>query len=236
MATVQTIPEVESYLERAKVRLAGLPLDEREAALTRARARLDLELELNPALATDPTALERLFASLEEGDLKPPAASLQVSELPPAVGPLGTRRCCKGQVSREAMMCPHCGATSPITRSTSYEWKSEKTLFGLPLVHVAWGRDENGKQRVAKGIVAVGRIAKGVVAVGQVAISGITVGQLSLGLVFSLGQAAFGAVAVGQLAVGLIAVGQFALGLAFAAGLFAAGLKAIGLLKFSLWK
>ena len=38
-----------------------------------------------------------------------------------------------------------------------YEYKSKQTLFGWPLVHVAFGRDAKGKLRVAKGVIAVGQ-------------------------------------------------------------------------------
>ncbi|MGB9618257.1 MAG: hypothetical protein ACPL7J_13120, partial [Desulfomonilaceae bacterium] len=45
-----------------------------------------------------------------------------------------------------------------------FQWKTQRTLFGLPLVCIAFGRDEKGKIRVARGVVAVGQVAIGAVA------------------------------------------------------------------------
>ena len=46
---------------------------------------------------------------------------------------------CNNQVSDKAVMCPKCGF--PISgRGMGYEYMSETTLFGLPLVHIANGR------------------------------------------------------------------------------------------------
>lgn len=88
------------------------------------------------------------------------------------------------------------------------EYKSAKTVKGVPLVHVNF----KGK---ARGIIAVGLAARGVVAVGLASF-----GVLSLGLA-----------AVGVLALGLAAVGVFALGL-FSAGIFAFGAAAAGVVSF----
>ncbi len=101
--------------------------------------------------------------------------------------------------------------------SRGFEWKTKRCLFGLPLICVAFGRDETGRVRVAKGIVAVGQFAIGALAVGQIA----------FGFLFSLGQVAGGLLALGQLAVGLGAAGQFALGYV-AFGLVVAGVYAMG--------
>lgn len=87
-------------------------------------------------------------------------------------------------------------------RKQGLEWKTRRTLCGLPLVCVSFGRDENGRIRIAKGIVAI----------GQVAIGAITIAQFGVGVIFSFGQAVFGLFALGQLAVGFGAVGQVACG------------------------
>ena len=95
-----------------------------------------------------------------------------------------------------------------------YEYRSSKTFFGLPLVHIASSRDPAGKRmRVARGIIAIGDIAIGVVAVGVFSFGGITFGSMCIGVV------SFGGIAVGLLtalagfAVGGIAVGGVAIGL-----------------------
>ena len=87
---------------------------------------------------------------------------------------------------------------------SSYEYKSERTIFGLPLIHVNFG---NGRQTVtAKGFIAVGDIAIGVISVG-----GVSAGLISLGGV-SLGALAIGGVAIGGFAIGGVAIGIGAIG------------------------
>lgn len=83
-----------------------------------------------------------------------------------------------------------------------FEYRSKRTLFGLPLVHICLG---NGKLCTAKGILAIGNIALGVFALG-----GLTLGGVSVGL-FALGGFAMGGYAVGGCAVAArIAAGGFA--------------------------
>lgn len=125
---------------------------------------------------------------------------------------LTTCRECDKEVSPAARACPHCGAPRPGDhnwRGRGFEWRSSQTILGYPLVHVAFGKDAQGKWRVAKGIVAIGQFGVGL----------ITVAQFGVGLVFGLGQFILGLTAlaqfagalylgVGQIAVGYAAVGQ----------------------------
>lgn len=131
---------------------------------------------------------------------------------------------CERDVSTEALACPHCGAPRPTTsRRSGFEWRSEATAFGLPWVHVAWGRDAHGRRRVAKGIVAIGQYAVGVVTVAQFGVgvlfgfgqfvAGVTVvGQFAAGLFVGLGQFTTGEVAVGQIAYGVWVLAQIGFG------------------------
>jgi hypothetical protein len=97
-------------------------------------------------------------------------------------------------------------------------WKSRASLFGVPLVCIAFGPDENGRTRVAKGFIAVGQFAVGL----------ITLAQFGVGILFGVGQFVIGVAVLGQFCAGLIAAfGQFAAG-AFAIGQFVAGVYAIG--------
>lgn len=105
-----------------------------------------------------------------------------------------------------------------------YEYRSRRTLFGLPLVHIRFGYRGMG---VAKGIIAVGNYAVGLVALGGFSLGLISVGGLSLGLLLSLGGWAVGGFAIGGLAMGLIALGGGAVGL-FALGGGAFGMYAAG--------
>lgn len=94
-----------------------------------------------------------------------------------------------------------------------YEWKTKAHILGLPLVHIALGRDrETGKLLIAKGVIAIGQFAIGVVALGQ----------------FSVGILA----AFGQFSAGLFAVAQFAVGILFGIGQFATGAAAVGQFAF----
>ena len=85
-----------------------------------------------------------------------------------------------------------------------YEYKSERTLWGLPLVHIHL---KNNSLVRAKGIIAIGNVATGVVAVGGV----FSVGIVSLG-VLSAGLLAAGCIAVGAAALGGLAFGWLGLG------------------------
>lgn len=129
-------------------------------------------------------------------------------------------------------------------RGEPFEYKSARTLLGLPLVHIAFGRHVVGhKLRVhgvligvgyqrgrklshAKGWLAIGDIAQGVLAIGSIASGGIAIGALSYGVV-SLGALALGGLAFGGLSAGVLASGGVALGL-IAVGGVAIGVTAVG--------
>lgn len=100
--------------------------------------------------------------------------------------------------------------------ASDFEYKSERTLFGLPLVHI------NGKWGgTAKGIVAVGCKARGLVAVGFLSMGVLSAGCLSLG-----------AVSLGALALGVLTLGAVSVGLLLALGAVAAGFVAYGAAAF----
>ena len=99
------------------------------------------------------------------------------------------------------------------------EFRSNTTLFGMPLLHFTRGKcPETGKRIVAKGFIAVGRMAVGVIAIGQASAGLIAFGQASVGLLFGMAQAS----------AGLIALGQLGIGIHFGAGQIATGVTTIG--------
>jgi len=105
-----------------------------------------------------------------------------------------------------------------VSRKLSFEYRSQTTLFGWPLVHVATGVDSaTGRKRRARGIIAVGSAPRGVIAFGDVAVG-----------VIACGIFCYGPVAIGVVAVGLVAVGSVALGLGWALGGVAMAPVAIG--------
>ena len=113
-----------------------------------------------------------------------------------------------------------------------YEYKSQRTLFGLPLVHVRLGDRGFG---VAKGIFAVGNVAVGLFALGGISLGLFSLGGVSLGLLLALGGMSVGGIAIGACAVGLAALGGgVSFGLLFALGGWAMGALAIGGLAIGL--
>jgi predicted Ser/Thr protein kinase len=108
-------------------------------------------------------------------------------------------------------------------RFQSFEYKSKRTIFGMPLLHVTQGVDPTtGRKRVARGFFAFGEIAIGVFAFGGyargwfacggMAVGGVAIGGLSLGLISWGGLALALLLAVGGLSVGPLATGGAALG------------------------
>ncbi|MCC2670858.1 MAG: hypothetical protein K0Q72_3329 [Armatimonadetes bacterium] len=209
-------PVVDDYLARVRRSLDEVPADQREQLLAQARAKIELELEVHSDAGEVRETLRRLG--------EPDALAQWLRSNAPLTGAssegrgrlAACRSCCK-EVSTEAVTCPHCGAPSPARqawRGWGYEWKSKQSIGGWPVVHVAFGRDEHGKLRVAKGVVAVGQFAIGgitfaqfgvgaVFALGQFVAAPIAIGQLGLGVLFGLGQLSTGYVAIGQFALGV---------------------------------
>jgi len=110
---------------------------------------------------------------------------------------------CDEEVSDQAAACPYCGypirpqppvvVEQPVRRP-GFEWKSRLRVGRWPLVHVAFGwNQETGRLHVARGVIAIGQFAVG---------APVAVAQFALGILFGLGQFATGLVAVGQVAFG----------------------------------
>ena len=125
-----------------------------------------------------------------------------------------------------------------------FEYKSKRTLFGLPLVHVhlGWGfcraKGILAIGNVATGLLALGGVSVGVLALGGFSLGLLALGGLALGLLAAIGGLAIGALAIGGLAIGLLALGGLAIGVysmggaaiasQIAAGDYAQGTVAIG--------
>ncbi|MGE0755903.1 MAG: serine/threonine-protein kinase [Pirellulaceae bacterium] len=124
-------------------------------------------------------------------------------------------------------------------RTYDYEYRSRAEIFGIPLLHIAYGMDPvTHRRRVAKGVVAIGDIAigwlafggvaAGVMAIGGCAFGLLTFGGCSIGLLLALGGAAVGfGFSAGGCAIGSVATGGCAVGI-FAAGGGAFGVHALG--------
>jgi len=135
---------------------------------------------------------------------------------------------CHQKVSSEARACPHCGAPRPADqdwRGSGFEWRSARQVMGYPLVHVAVGRNAQGRLRVAKGVIAIGQFGVGLV----------TVAQFGVGVLFGFGQFIFGLTALAQFAAAVVmGIGQFATGYVAIGQVVLAyyGLAQAGLAKF----
>ncbi len=113
-------------------------------------------------------------------------------------------------------------------RTADGEYRSPRTLFGRPVLHIAFGRDPaTGRPRVARGIIAIGSRAVGALAIGGQACGLVAIGGLALGGL-AVGGLGAGVLAVGGLAAGGISVGGVSLGLLLALGGLAIGGNAAG--------
>lgn len=104
-----------------------------------------------------------------------------------------------------------------------YEYKSQRTFFGIPLIHVNIG---HGLYK-AKGIVAIGMVARGVLSVGGLSMGIISLGGISFGLLSIGGISLALLMAIGGFSLGTIAMGGLALGI-FALGGAAFGVYSVG--------
>jgi hypothetical protein len=110
-------------------------------------------------------------------------------------------RQCHTVVAENAAVCPNCGISCPTTRQANgwgFEYKSNASLFGLPLIHVSFKYRVNRTPVIAKGIIAVGQFACGIV----------TISQFGCGL-FSLSQIALAGFAIAQFGVAYSLLAQF---------------------------
>lgn len=110
------------------------------------------------------------------------------------------------------------------------ERKSKRTVWGLPLWHVA--KNARGIIAVgvkARGVIAVGIRASGVFSVGVLSLGIFSCGTLSLGLLFSVGVLAAALFSVGSICAGIFAVGAISFGV-FSLGAVAVGDVSVGAL------
>lgn len=144
-----------------------------------------------------------------------------VHERVAAIGVCGVcqKAVCRQCLGREAprLVCRTCTESRSIY---GYEYRSEMTVAGIPLIHVCAGVDPaTMRPKVARGVIAIGNIAIGGVAIGGLSCGLITLGGASFGLLFALGGAAIGVgLSIGGLAVGSVAIGGAAIGFAYAIG------------------
>lgn len=126
----------------------------------------------------------------------------------------------------DSSKCPECGRpiVEVVTRAGKLgrRYRSQTTLFGLPLVDIALGATHSETRGTARGVFAIGDKAKGFVAIGNSAVGVVAIGGRAFG-VFAIGGIAIGLVSsLGGISVGAIAWGGLTLALLGFGGMCAA--------------
>jgi hypothetical protein len=92
-------------------------------------------------------------------------------------------RQCEHPISEQAVFCPNCGAPYPAKDrwdGHGFEYKSQATLFGLPLLHVSFKYRPDRVPVPAKGIIAIGQFAIGVVTISQFGVGLLSISQFTV--------------------------------------------------------
>lgn len=100
---------------------------------------------------------------------------------------------CQHQVSEQATACPGCGAPFPAKEKWDgwgFEYKSEATLLGLPLLHISFKFRPNRVPVPAKGVIAIGQFACGVFTLSQFGVGVVSISQFTIAA-YALAQFAF---------------------------------------------
>ena len=90
---------------------------------------------------------------------------------------------CGHRVSKSAVSCPGCGAPYPAKEKWDgwgYEYKSEQTILGLPLIHIAFKYRTNRVPVPAVGIIAIGQFGLGVINISQFGIGIFSAAQFTI--------------------------------------------------------
>jgi hypothetical protein len=131
-------------------------------------------------------------------------------------GAIKTCRRCGQSVLEEAITCPNCGATRPAKAAEGwgFEYKSDATILGLPLLHISFRYRPDRVPVPAKGIIAIGQFACGVVTISQFGLGVISLGQFTVAG-YTIAQFAFAYSLLAQFGVYLHrGYGQFVTSLA----------------------
>ena len=110
---------------------------------------------------------------------------------------------CQHVISEQARTCPSCGAPFPAKDQWDgwgFEYKSQATLVGPPLLHISFKYRPNRIPVPAKGIIAIGQFACGIITISQFGIGFISISQFTVA-VFALAQFAFAYSLIAQLGI-----------------------------------
>lgn len=90
---------------------------------------------------------------------------------------------CQHDISEQASACPNCGAPYPAKEEWDgwgFEYKSETTIMGLPLLHISFKYRPNKIPVPAKGIIAIGQFGIGIINISQFGVGIISIGQFTI--------------------------------------------------------
>ncbi len=107
---------------------------------------------------------------------------------------------CSHQVSEQAVSCPGCGAPCPARAAWDgwgYEYKSNASFLGLPLLHISFKYRPNRMPLVAKGVIAIGQFGVGIINISQFGIGVISISQFTIAA-FALAQFALAYACIAQ--------------------------------------
>lgn len=107
-------------------------------------------------------------------------------------------------------------------RKFGFEYKSERTWRGVPLVHI-------NLKGGAHGVFALGLAARGIIAIGLAALGAVPIGLVAVGFLALGGFLAVGTIASAAMSVGVISIGGFAVGILSYGGVSAGWLSIGGL-------
>jgi len=110
---------------------------------------------------------------------------------------------CRGSVSEQATGCPHCGAPFPAKEKWDgwgFEYKSEASLLGMPLLHVSFKYRPNRVPVPAKGVFAVGQFACGIFTLSQFGVGFVSVSQFTIAA-YALAQIGFAYSLIAQVGI-----------------------------------
>ena len=99
---------------------------------------------------------------------------------------------CRHEISEQALSCPKCGAPFPAKDKWDgygFEYKSQTTFLGLPLLHISFKYRPNRVPVPARGVIAIGQFACGLVTISQFGIGLLSISQFTIA-VYALAQIA----------------------------------------------
>ena len=110
---------------------------------------------------------------------------------------------CQQTVSEQALACPKCGAPYPARAEFTgwgFEYKSEATMLGLPVLHISFKYGPNRVPVPARGIIAIGQFAFGVFTISQLGIGLFSASQFTVAG-YALAQFAFAYSLIAQMGI-----------------------------------